>query len=720
MHRGGVLLTGTVADVSGGPIASALVEVEHVADTQRGAFALTDANGNYQLRAPAGELRATASHAEYDAQQQPFMLSVPARLDFRLVPGATITGVVVRDSDGAPVAQAEVRATRGSTFARSLVRAVHTAADGSFTLRGLPPGSVKLDAHDATRTLRVRAPVTVGVGIGEARTGIELRLGVTPMLRGRVRDASGKAEAGAQIVALCGTISDRQQTDASGAFALAARAGTCQLLATASDGRQASTSALVDEHSTPVEVVLPRQAIVVRGRVVPAGLAQVFVVNDTPGFHPETPAPVKTTAAGEFEIKPVVEGRIRVRATTASGQYGETRVEVGPDGLSNVVVSLQAGASISGRVLERQGQPVSNFTVMALAVSGPIEHVIKDGRIASGTQVLTDAEGRFLMVGLAPGSYELSVLDRGGPVAEPEAALRLELQPGERKEGVELKIARPRGVLQGVVVDRAGQPLVDAYVSLAIAADRMLDAGARAKGASTSLTIMDTGAQRGQTMLTDAAGRFRFDNLTPGPYRLVAEADAGKARGTATAVTGGADIRMTVHPLGEIRGRITANGKAVTQFSVSLEQEPPVTMEVAHSHGEFHFYGVEPGSYRVSACTANGTGSALATVTAGTVTTTDLAIASDGFIVGRLVDKNGNGRAKVPVFSVVDKPSGSTEQIMLDEMPPATDARGRFRISAPAGPRRLLFLGAPATTRSVNVTAGQVTDVGDVIDGDEP
>lgn len=88
-----------------------------------------------------------------------------------------------------------------------------------------------------------------------------------------------------------------------------------------------------------------------------------------------------------------------------------------------------------------------------------------------------------------------------------------------------------RGAVAGRVVDVTGAPVPDAAVAIS----------------------SGPGPQSDIAALTDAAGRFRLGNLTPGRYTL-----AVHANGLAS---------------GEVSADVTAGVQA--QVSVSLEEEPP-------------------------------------------------------------------------------------------------------------------------------------------------
>jgi hypothetical protein len=101
---------------------------------------------------------------------------------------------------------------------------------------------------------------------------------------------------------------------------------------------------------------------------------------------------------GVFVLGPLLRGRYELQATSASGNAPSTIANV-ESGASEVMLQLRAGASISGRVLDEQGQPVYGRVVLS-------SH---DGRYAGTRTVQTSAEGEFRLRGLEPGRFGLTV-----------------------------------------------------------------------------------------------------------------------------------------------------------------------------------------------------------------------------------------------------------------------------------------------------------------------
>lgn len=141
---------------------------------------------------------------------------------------------------------------------------------------------------------------------------------------------------------------------------------------------------------------------------------------------------------------------------------------------------------------------------------------------------LTDAEGRFVVSGLAPGSHYECVVS----VPERKLGIRLPMVlPSDRKEPFPVEIRlQPLGTVTGRVLNSDWVPLVGA--TLRIKATVTLPGGAKKEG------LADI-----EELATDAQGRFYFDRLLPGAnYRYFVEVSAagyGRLRSAAFAAHSG-------------------------------------------------------------------------------------------------------------------------------------------------------------------------------------
>lgn len=182
-------LTGKVTGDDGLPVAGAVVMALAPSDTgwpralattrTDGTYVLTDlAPGSYQLlfHAPAGSGLASEWSGDVADRSQAATVSVPtaATADAELATAPRVAGVV-RDASGIGIEGVQVQAFRvGATWVAT--RTTTTAADGSYALIDLPPGSYHLRfGPPATSGLPVRwydgAPNRSGATVVEAEPG---------------------------------------------------------------------------------------------------------------------------------------------------------------------------------------------------------------------------------------------------------------------------------------------------------------------------------------------------------------------------------------------------------------------------------------------------------------------------------------------------------------------------------------------------------------------
>lgn len=155
-----------------------------------------------------------------------------------------------------------------------------------------------------------------------------------------------------------------------------------------------------------------------------------------------------------------------------------------------ILNQAQVKGSITGRVIDQDGQPVANIDVIFLS-SGP-NH--------SRTQVMTDSEGRFRTDELAPGLYSINCT-MPGYVQQGNAGRISTARPGDT---VTLTL-RKGGVITGRVTDANDDPIVGATVEAILMQN---EAGAKIIG----------GMYGGRPMLTDDRGIYRIYGLVPGIY----------------------------------------------------------------------------------------------------------------------------------------------------------------------------------------------------------
>jgi len=176
LASGGTLVSGNVTDVGGGPIAGVRITMRRGNMFARSAHndeivAMTGEDGTYKMTLADGDWNATATHDDYTHGTKSFRLAGTAmKVDFVLVPGATIRGQVVT-RDGQPLAGAVVNTHAERRRFESFATAT-ADADGKFTLKGLGTGAMSLSASG--RGYASKSPTTITLGIGEQVDNVKI------------------------------------------------------------------------------------------------------------------------------------------------------------------------------------------------------------------------------------------------------------------------------------------------------------------------------------------------------------------------------------------------------------------------------------------------------------------------------------------------------------------------------------------------------------------
>lgn len=431
-----------------------------------------------------------------------------------------------------------------------------TAADGTFLIEGLRPGTYNVFAmgkgvvgsmmgHSATIKDRDVTEMVIALGRG-----------VT--IRGRV-EPPGPAQVGLELQdenvgfgnmdAAMAAGSAHAKAAADGTFELSGvPAGKYYVIAEADDGAAGRTAVEVaDRPLDGVVVTLAARAWVAGVVVDPTGkpLAGLGVSlkalrgerGMSMSFMGADDMANRTAANGTFRIDGVDPGKYGVRVRDEDGTLAQpTKAEFTVTGTTpvqglRVVVELPHGV-IRGTVRTKTGEPVPDAWVSARRAvkrHRSMDEDDIDSWLGGGVRpVLTDKDGRFAIEKLRAGKYDLSAEgmrgSRRGKVTgiEPDADVVIEV--------------RAVAGLTGVVTN-GGVPV--AQYELRLSADRERDPFSRSRH------------------VVAADGRYRIDHLDPGEYDLAVAGEDGTASGkikiepetTAT-------LNLALEPFGSLTGRV--------------------------------------------------------------------------------------------------------------------------------------------------------------------
>jgi hypothetical protein len=275
-------------------------------------------------------------------------------------------------------------------------------------------------------------------------------------------------------------------------------------------------------------------------------------------------------------------------------------------------------ASVSGRVTNSAtGVPVVRAHV-----------TLNRGQQRFGA--LTGVDGRFSISPLPGANYDISV---DAPGFQPLPGFwgvslnRLALRSGEDKNGLDIALT-PSGAISGRVLDAEGQPLQGMSLSI-------LSVEGVIYGDPSPLPSVGGGGS------SDPDGRYRFSNLPPGRYRVLAApgfsrnlapeirtdgttevhysptyypasltlASAGRIDVQPGAECTGIDIRMVRTPIVAVRGTVSGIPASGSRVWIRVHKvEPPIrsgrdTREMVsdqrpvNENGSFVIWRLDPGSY---------------------------------------------------------------------------------------------------------------------------
>ena len=246
--------------------------------------------------------------------------------------------------------------------------------------------------------------------------------------------------------------------------------------------------------------------------------------------------------------------------------------------------------TVSGKIKDENGDPMEGVEVkVAPHCLGATPH----------QSMFTDANGEYVVTGLTDGMYQLMPVLEGYAFTPPQIDVTLngedivldEDNPDEVFVGAEAD-EEPEGLrIRGTIVDAEGTPI---------------------EGVSVTLEPLSEGASPEQTVATDDSGRYQFDGLLMGEYRIRPSMDG---------VTFTPDrIDLMVHDmnvddqdfagdivvvigLNRIRGFVLDElGVGIEGISVTLEPRSEAHLGrtvLTNANGRYEFNDLANGDYRI-------------------------------------------------------------------------------------------------------------------------
>ncbi|WP_437937880.1 MSCRAMM family protein [Sorangium sp. So ce341] len=456
-----------------------------------------------------------------------------------------------------------------------------------------PTGGARAPAAAAEKRARYRNRALLRGGAPAARP--EAR----PTISGHVYGTDGSTIAGATVAAstfeVAGNVLSTVgsvKSDESGRFELALPDGTYQLNASLEGYGTTATTANLGE---TVSLVLPKSGVI-EGRVLdergkPVQRFAIDVLSVTTMDTPATPALFSRTFEspdGSFRIDQLPSWDVVVRATAAEfAPAFSPMVTVAAGDVEKMDLTLTKGCILTGRAVDSSGAPLPGVYIDAesLFAVGEMSAVAME----AAAQAQTEDDGSFSLPNVPKGTIAVRGYDGSNAVSSVE----VEVSSCDSLEPVKL-VMSPGGSLSGVARDADGKPI----------------AGARITLMHRPIGFVNT--------VSDADGRFHFEQIPPGVIRVMARSGA-QVTIAGVKIEEGKDARLeiTLAPKGtaELRGRVTAGGKplpgARLMLATAIGDDGTIGLHypVTAEDGSYRVSGLTPGAYIINVeSTSTGAG----------------------------------------------------------------------------------------------------------------
>lgn len=429
---------------------------------------------------------------------------------------------------------------------------------------------------------------------------------------------------------------------------------------------------------TGVEVVLAPGAVV-EGRVLSPGSRPVAGAAVEP-VEPRVMGPrillrptrAVTDGDGYYRLDGVAPGDRTFQAERDGFRAAVRDLEVRP-GENALDFSLEAGAEISGRVVDDDGTPVAAARV-----------VLYEGYSSWNLpSAVSRPDGTFILAGVADGTYRIAAEKEGYARSRGQ-----DLTVAGNASGIEVKLSAG-GAIAGQLSGLDFTELAQARV------------------------WVDQELHQGRVL---ADGTYRIDNVEPGEHRVFASLRGERQTdGRVTLEPDAREARLDLE-LGDgyrLAGRVLRNGEPVRGENVALGGPGvPGRWAKTDHEGRFRFEGLEAGTYDLTLIDSRGQAHHKETVELSHDAEVELDLLSVT-LTGRVLDSSG----KLPLagvrVSLLPPRGGEVDSGSFLRLEAVTDARGAFRLpDVPGGSWRVqaVLEGYTPGEQTLDVSASSAAD----------
>jgi hypothetical protein len=666
---------------------------------------LTDANGSVTLLG-SGE----SVLVEVWAQGYPTaVLSGTRRLEVRLSQGSE-QRILVRDARGRPSGGVQAR------IESEEVPAAVSDPQGRLSLM-LPAGrksAVRFLGNTGERTEIDLAPRP-----GPAPKALTVDLRAPEILAGRILSLSSRTPVPGALVWMGRDFSTFVRTDRTGGYALALGSpGPIRATATGyfEDTFQGPLTAPGPSFALRPKTFLPGSVVDERGRPV-AGV-EIRARYDATAIRWAditirfSGGLTRSRDTGMFRVDRLVPGadyKLRFAKDGFAPRLVQVKApepDVPPEPLRIV---LSAGLKAGGFIRDRQDKPLPG-AVVELQPSIPSDavarlRVVRDPDPALSRKAATDANGRFDLLNVAPGTFDLSVRAAGFAAARVPG---IEIPEGPGPVDLGTVVLEGEAVVSGLVRSSDGRPL---------------------EGAAIHVVPSESppGGPAGvPDAVSDTEGRFEIHGNRLGARLKLSAERSGYAPAQVSGVTAPTEtpVVLTLSPRGRISGRVVdSDSRPVADtmlqaLSVKTEvfggmaiQGGDVVEARSHEDGTFVIEGVEPGPVELTASAPEWQDSSrqLQVPVGKDLEGIELVLHKAALLQGQVLGPDGNSVARAEIGRYLPPRPG---EIRYEAPLAFSDAEGRYRIGALA-PGRLSLAARHGTfgdaVRDIDLQSGDNT-----------
>ena len=373
------------------------------------------------------------------------------------------------------------------------------------------------------------------------------------------------------------------------------------------DGKSESQTAVAGDSDVrlKIQATLAIAGLVVNEDGKPISRAQVYAA--LPGTNKKQRKRVQTDPSGRFRIAHLEPGDYILEAAPTKNQNGywngqvskgfkATTTRAYPAGTDDVVIKVEPGNRIAGRILSPDGKPVGSAGVMALkavaANSSP-----RRGRQQNQPTTFSNGRGEFELFGVEEGEYTIIVVSNGYLIEQMSATV------GQHDLVVNLKEG---GTIQGKILAPDGSPVANQWINLQPkdleVTRKFQNIWARGQQAWNAI-----GGWQSQAATTKSDGTFEVRGLFPGKYGMSFITPVG-VMPKMELHTGAGMVTIRLRPALTIKGRVLTEAGDVPDTGGSpiwVRAQGVGSWVQADSDGNFELKGIPEGTIKVSVWAGN-------------------------------------------------------------------------------------------------------------------